>query len=1020
MAWLKRNGYTLGLLLALGVAGSGTVGCDSSASGPDVLCDSDAACDDGDACTVDSCEPETGCTHEPIDVAAECDDGNPCTADSCDAEQGCVHDGSGVDAACDDGDACTADDVCQGDAAGTCAGEPLAADACDDGNVCTADSCDAEQGCVHDGTGITAPCDDGSVCTEQDVCQGDAAGTCAGVDVSAELCDDGDPCTADSCDPEAGCQNEPAAGAACDDGDPCTSGDVCQADGSCAGGEPTDCDDGNVCTADSCDPEQGCVHDGSGITEPCDDHNVCTDDDVCRGDAAGTCAGTFRPLDECDDGNICTVDTCDPELGCVHDGSGISAACDDGDPCTSGDVCQGDAAGTCRGRTPTDCDDGNVCTADSCDPELGCINDGTGIHADCDDGNVCTIDDMCIADAAGTCRGADIGAELCDDGNACTTDTCDPVTGCENELMALHECFPTFVIDYPPRGATIEGQAADPTVTVTGTVTSGAGDITSFSINGVDVPLNPDGSFSQPVAARVGGNVLWFEASDSYGSYRERVQAFLWSTDYRKPELGVAGSGMVDEGMGIWLSQQVLDDGDHSMPPDDLATIFELVLDSFDLGSFIDPNTPIAREAGYDIYLTSLDYDTASASLTAIDGGMQVQLALVGIEGDLYFDCTEWYCQLSGGDSTGGLSMDSITVTADILLTVAADHTLEVTVANPSTQISDLDIWSNNWWTDFLISIVEVFIRDQLVSDLEDELNSQLTGELAPMLQEALSALAISEAFELPRLDGSGDTITVQLVTDFAFTDFAPGGGAIGLRTTGYAEHVVPYDNLGFPQRVGCGAGGQHLVIPGDYPFELVLADDMLNALFYAAWAGGLIEFPIPEDMLGDIGDLSQYGIENLQLDLSGMLAPTAADCNAAGELQIFLGDLRLHASMDFAGMPLDIIVWASATMGLQLAVADGELSIAITQIDGIETQLEVVQDQAVGLIDLIGSGFEDLLVDTLMEALGGGQLATIPLPAIDLSESVGLPPGTAVIALDPQDLFRAEGNTIIGGDLQQ
>src|SRR5262249_29294707 len=45
-------------------------------------------CDDGDACTIDSCDPQAGCTHVPRD----CDDGEPCTADSCDPLTGqCLH-----------------------------------------------------------------------------------------------------------------------------------------------------------------------------------------------------------------------------------------------------------------------------------------------------------------------------------------------------------------------------------------------------------------------------------------------------------------------------------------------------------------------------------------------------------------------------------------------------------------------------------------------------------------------------------------------------------------------------------------------------------------------------------------------------------------------------------------------------------------------------------------------------------------------------------------------------------------
>lgn len=71
-----------------------------------------SGCDDGNACTADTCDPETGdCVYTPI----VCNDGNSCTSDACDPETGCTHEA--VD--------------------------------CDDGNECTIDTCDPVTGCVH-------------------------------------------------------------------------------------------------------------------------------------------------------------------------------------------------------------------------------------------------------------------------------------------------------------------------------------------------------------------------------------------------------------------------------------------------------------------------------------------------------------------------------------------------------------------------------------------------------------------------------------------------------------------------------------------------------------------------------------------------------------------------------------------------------------------------------------------------------------------------------------------------------
>eukprot|EP00899_Mesostigma_viride_P004127 jgi/Mesvir1/13715/Mv22181-RA.1 len=59
-------------------------------------------CDDGFDCTLDACEPSSGCISIPQDEY--CNDGNPCTLDSCLGFVGCVH-----DSLCDDGDPCTID-----------------------------------------------------------------------------------------------------------------------------------------------------------------------------------------------------------------------------------------------------------------------------------------------------------------------------------------------------------------------------------------------------------------------------------------------------------------------------------------------------------------------------------------------------------------------------------------------------------------------------------------------------------------------------------------------------------------------------------------------------------------------------------------------------------------------------------------------------------------------------------------------------------------------------------------------
>ena len=176
-------------------------------------------------------------------------------------------------------------------------------------------------------------------------------------------CDDGDPCTLDSCSADNLCVLDAIPGCCdelsdCDDGDPCTL-DLCVG-GQCATvpnpaccEADSDCVDDNPCTADAClsfggigfcdNPPLGgpgcCLADEHCPALPCE-AVTCSDfqclyvpapqDGCCDVDA------------ECDDGNACTVDTCDlasgtcaseiPPEGCCAPATYATFDFDDGTP----------------------------------------------------------------------------------------------------------------------------------------------------------------------------------------------------------------------------------------------------------------------------------------------------------------------------------------------------------------------------------------------------------------------------------------------------------------------------------------------------------------------------------------------------------------------------------------------------------------------------------------------------------------------------------------------------------------
>jgi hypothetical protein len=218
------------------------------------------------------------------------------------------------------------------------------------------DDCDDRSSSCGDNCGTYYKDEDGDMCQVN--------GTCGGGAKTVD-CDDGNPCTDDTCDTVLGCRYAPNT-APCEDGDACTVPDVCSG-GVCAGGPPVSCDDGNLCTDDSCEPAVGCVYRNN--SHPCAvDDNECTDD-ICSG---GACAHPYlAPNTSCGDRILddCTLpDTCDGSGHCLSNDRDDGEPCtEDGDPCTE-DVC---ISGECENLSLPDTDGDGVCDAvDNC-PDIG-------------------------------------------------------------------------------------------------------------------------------------------------------------------------------------------------------------------------------------------------------------------------------------------------------------------------------------------------------------------------------------------------------------------------------------------------------------------------------------------------------------------------------------------------------------------------------------------------------------------------------------------------------------------------
>jgi hypothetical protein len=980
-------------------------------------CKPGEACDDGDPCTADDlCDAGGVCAG----TAYVCDDDVECTWDECLGDGGCDHplragwcridDGCWEDGdpnpdadclecitavatdawtpddtnSCKDGDPCTLSDLCTG---GVCVGVPMTCPG--DGNPCTAAHCDAGS-CVQEPA--DGPCDDGDPCTDGDLC---AAGECLGGE--AMVCDDGNACTDDACIAGAGCMFASNT-APCDDGNACTAGDACGGGVCQPGGGAPDCDDGNPCTDDSCHPVQGCLHFPNAA--PCDDGDPCQVDDFCVG---GVCqAGPIGIV--CDDGNVCTDDGCAAGVGCVTTPN--TAACDDGDVCFSGDQCQG---GACQpGPDALACDDGNGCTDDYCEAFIGC--QATPNTVPCDDESVCTYGDTC---AGGACVGTPIS---CDDGNPCTNDSCHPVSGCQHVPALTPECKPDIVVTHPPRGATLNGGVI---VTVTGTVTSLAGLITSFTMNGVQVPVGPDGSFSAPFNSETGMNLLTFDAEDFLGGTRHSARSYYWSPKWYQPESANPAQAMVTDGIMVFLGPQVWDDNDTS-DVDDIATIMTYYMASLDLGTMI--SNPVTTGSfgwcDYSANVKNITYGAPSVNLTPINGGLNMYVSIPNFKADIEVNTSGFGCP----DFDGTATASSITITANVMLSVDGAGNVNAVMQGATVAVNGLNISLSGIWG-FLLNWLIDFFEDSFASSIEEAFAGQLGGLIEDTLADALGSLALDETMEIAPFLGDGPPVTLQITTAISSLTFNSGGGTLGLRAKVTAPKGTTHSPLGSIGRYSCGTGpdtGLGFPLAGGQ-LEMGLHDDFFNQLPYAMYWGGLFDLNVDVAELGV--DLSQYGLGDVDLALDFLLPPILKKC-AAGDTQVLqIGDMRVDGVMDLYGQPVEMTMYASAVVEADLVVVDGdagkELSISLGDVLVMEVEITEVSGALAGAEDVLVALVEDQLIGGLLDNLAGDALGSFPIPEIDLSGMLpGLPAGTG-ISIDIQSLMRAAAYTVLSGNVK-
>jgi hypothetical protein len=324
----------------------------------------DSPCDDGNECTLDTVCMEGDCG---AGTDLVCNDDNECTDDSCDAMEGCLFDPN--NAACDDGDKCTLDDECVD---GSCKGDNMD---CSDGNPCTEDYCDEKGECQYNGIS-EFPCNDGDDCTANDFCvEGECiSGENICADCGNGECEESENC--DNCKADCGeCEGdccEPRQTPLCDD--PQTVDCVCELDVFCCETAWDDvcveqaieacgliCEGPNPCGNDVCEEFEDC--------QMCpEDCGECPGDDCCIPHETPGCADQEMAGCVCGEDPFC----CDVSWDdiCVEEVEEFGCGeCEVVEPYCGDDICDGfENCDMC----PEDCGPCGECGDEWCDEFENC------------------------------------------------------------------------------------------------------------------------------------------------------------------------------------------------------------------------------------------------------------------------------------------------------------------------------------------------------------------------------------------------------------------------------------------------------------------------------------------------------------------------------------------------------------------------------------------------------------------------------------------------------------------------
>lgn len=382
------------------------------------------------------------------------------------------------------------------------------------------------------------------------------------------------------------------------------------------------------------------------------------------------------------------------------------------------------------------------------------------------------------------------------------------LSGASHEIPII--VSPTMDLVQPGR-AEWRGEQAE--VTFEGLIEQGSAPLSQVTVDGRVRPLQANGRFIAPVTAIPGINIVGVDSVAPDGGRVADVRSFFAGET-------VAHGEMLPSAMRLILSRAVLDDDDPDV--DDLARMGELVLNDFEFkAGMVDP-----FELGIAVMdPTAMDFDDAEVDILPTYGGVILDITVydVDIPFDLAIDLG-----LGTVDSTGFITAHSLSVTMDLLVRV---HQGRLVLAATGVDA---------WFEDFSLALGslgddEPGLAETLGSLARSSVQTRLQTRIIETMTLAAAELSDNLAMSTELLDGA-----LEISLELQELEVSPAGISIDLGAA--ISATAPRTDL-YP-----GAAGS-LVTPGTLTsppatadgVALVIDDDFVNQLLFAAWYSGYL-----------------------------------------------------------------------------------------------------------------------------------------------------------------------------------